>query len=1145
MNSFQRVRWRAIAIALAVILVFIAYLSLVVSSPSDGVHLRIDNGWRREGIEASLMTEGLSGLQEGDLVVAIGGRSIESLVESAFRLTDDRPEWSIGDTVVYRVIRDGEALEVPVTLARYPLGELMKSEWTGILTTLSIFLIALFIILKRPFEPAARVFFVAGTSAVVAMSWSFGPTMNMLAGSIHFPFYLITSAGYILLLVAFAHFALVFPKTTPAVSRRAWIGPSIYLIPLCFLVGFGLVMAPQSSGTLHLISRYVWAIDGIEVAFGAICLVAIIYNFRTARDPISRLQIRWVLFSFTIAATGYIISLFLPESFFGEQLINHQVMGFLSLLIPISLAITILRYRLFDIDIIINRTIVYGLLTAGVIGVYVLVIAGLGAVLQTNSNLAGLLLATILAGLLVKSLGGQLQRAANRLVPSGATLSHGALSLGSGDLGDLETHEPSASVTVEDAPPAKKRLRIVHIVWYLSAALALAIVIAFIPSYFARFPQGFESGRFAPNPSSPAPVIVILTGLIILATVLLTLILAGLIFYRRHDDRMGLFLSFYLLAYGVITLGPVDVLVIYIPGLAFLTQFVLTPLIFLVTVFMFAVLPDGRFIPGWNRWIVLGLLFLLPISLYGTVALFSPMANPLDPLIIVVGLALTLAICGSVLYGQIYRYKNVSTRQQQQQIKWIAYGFGIFVVVQLIFSVPWILSFSLPPSDPYPLWLAVISVLWLLSITVIPVSLTIAIMRYRLYDVDVLINRTLVFGAITALIVVMYVLVVGGLGAIFQSSGSLLFALLATGLAALLAQPLRERLQRAINRMMYGERDDPYAVLTQLGKRLEAAVVTEDILPSIVETIANTLKLPYVAILLESAGESTVAASYGKEPGNEATNCVSLPLIHQGESIGHLVMAPRDGAEPFNEDEERLLSDISTQVGVAAHNVRLAEELQGSRERLVTTREEERRRLRRDLHDGLGPTLAGQTLKLDAALDLIDADPVAAKVLLSDLKSQTQDTVARIRRLVYDLRPPALDDLGLSGAIQAHVIQMQNAGNGLVFEIEVPAEDLPPLPAAIEVAAYRIIQEGVTNVVRHAKARECQIRLSVELENGRALILEIEDNGIGLSPDVQPGVGIRSMRERAAEVGGYCKLRLNGAKGTLVSAYLPLQQSQF
>ncbi|HEX6305860.1 MAG TPA: sensor histidine kinase, partial [Anaerolineales bacterium] len=201
--------------------------------------------------------------------------------------------------------------------------------------------------------------------------------------------------------------------------------------------------------------------------------------------------------------------------------------------------------------------------------------------------------------------------------------------------------------------------------------------------------------------------------------------------------------------------------------------------------------------------------------------------------------------------------------------------------------------------------------------------------------------------------------------------------------------------------------------------------------------------------------------------------------------------------------------------------------------------EEERRRIRRDLHDGLGPSLASQTFKLDAALDLLENDSQAAAQLLTSLKVQNQRLVAEIRRLVYELRPPALDELGLSGALVAHAGQL-NGPNILKIAILAKPDPLPVLPAAVEVAAYRIALEGITNVVRHAHARECTVTLEVEKSR---LMLTISDDGVGLPPEIGPGVGLASMRERAEELGGSIEVVSGQAKGTRVTAVLPMAGS--
>jgi signal transduction histidine kinase len=495
---------------------------------------------------------------------------------------------------------------------------------------------------------------------------------------------------------------------------------------------------------------------------------------------------------------------------------------------------------------------------------------------------------------------------------------------------------------------------------------------------------------------------------------------------------------------------------------------------------------------------------------------------------------------------------------ERQQFKWFLYAAlpaavcQSLVFLQLIvpnlttnflFDTTYMLSWRLFNGTVYAATFALL---------VLPVFTYIAILRYHLYDIDLFINRTLVYGALSACIVLIYVLTVGGLGVLFQTQGNLGVSLLATGAIAILFQPLRSKLQRAVNRLMYGERDDPYAVISRLGRRLEATLAPDAVLPTLVETIAQALKLPYAAILLKEGEGFRTAAAYGSPAGEPET----LPLIYQREEIGRLVLSPRAPSERFSAADRSLLEDLARQAEVAVHAVRLTADLQRSRERLVATREEERRRLRRDLHDGLGPTLASLALRLDAARKLIRRKPGDAEQMLSRLKDQTQDTVSDVRRLVYGLRPPALDDLGLVPAVRqlaeghGFVVDGFSGGaeraaageDGAVFLVEAP-ENLPPLPAAVEVAAYRIAQEALTNVARHARAKTCRVRLSADRAGG-TLTLEVTDDGVGIPVGRRAGVGMSSMRERADELGGMCEVEPVPTGGTRVLARLPLSTSE-
>jgi signal transduction histidine kinase len=260
---------------------------------------------------------------------------------------------------------------------------------------------------------------------------------------------------------------------------------------------------------------------------------------------------------------------------------------------------------------------------------------------------------------------------------------------------------------------------------------------------------------------------------------------------------------------------------------------------------------------------------------------------------------------------------------------------------------------------------------------------------------------------------------------------------------------------------------------------------------------------------------------------------MTIPLTNQSEAVGALVLGARAAGESFDARDRRLLEDLARQSGVAVHAVRLTQELQRSRERLVTAREEERRRIRRDLHDGLGPTLAGIALNLDTARGLIERDPAAGEALVHRLRDEAQSAIADIRRLVYELRPPALDELGLAGAIGEQACRLSS--NGLVVSVEGP-DELPPLPAAVEVAAYRIALEALTNAARHAGARRCTVSIAVD----DALELEVTDDGQGIGAGRRVGVGVRSMQERAAELGGICTIEPAAFAGTSVRARLPL-----
>lgn len=683
-------------------------------------------------------------------------------------------------------------------------------------------------------------------------------------------------------------------------------------------------------------------------------------------------------------------------------------------------------------------------------------------------------------------------------------------------------------------------LQVLRVSWIV---LALAIVVL-----NALALPGVPSALLPPPPVSGIVLIMGMNGICIL----LYLGVSALLFWRRSDDRMAFFCSLMLLTFGGAVFGFLEYNppVTLVWNLAFYSLFFLGQVSFLTFFYLF---PSGHFVPRWTRWCTLlyAVYWVVWLFFLGGLASGQP------------GVLFLLFLMTAVV-AQVYRYRSVSTFSERQQTKWVVFG---FVTSILLFLSTRLIFFLLPPDLNN---LPVVNYLLgggsvYLAFSLIPIFIGIAILRSHLFDIDLIIKRALVYGILTTFVIGVYVLLVGYLGALFHTGSNLVISLLATGLVAVLFQPLRELLQRAVNRLLYGQRDEPYRVISRLGQRLEATAAPDAVLPIIVETVALALKFPYVAIALKSIPaintvlassaeihgnplqqdeEYTIVASFNYKTGGASASdtmphhldtLLHLPLLYQSEQIGELLLAARARGEVFTPADRRLLDDLARQVGIAAHAVQLTTELQQARERLVTTREEERRRLRRDLHDGLGPSLASITLKLDAARNLLTLDPPAADTLLVNLKRQTQVAVTDIRRLAYELRPPSLDELGLIPALREQAEQYTD--NGLLITIEAP-EQLPLLSAAVEVAAYRITQEALTNVVRHAQAHSCNIHFA--LDNG--LSIEVCDDGRGIPPGQRLGVGLTSIRERAAELGGSCEIETVPTGGTRIDVRLPLSK---
>lgn len=569
--------------------------------------------------------------------------------------------------------------------------------------------------------------------------------------------------------------------------------------------------------------------------------------------------------------------------------------------------------------------------------------------------------------------------------------------------------------------------------------------------------------------------------------------------------------------------------------------------------FLFAILllpalfPDGRSVGRWRwpvrivaaGWVVLIAGFMLADRQLTNVFLELPQrpANPTGLLpvpetgINVTWLVLTAASVVVAAGSLVTRWRTADS-ELRQQLKWVLYAFGVAASVVganlgdtvLVEVVGVDLGLSWP--------LAVLSSLAWVGVIV---ALGFGVLRYRLYGVDLVINRTLVYGVMTALVVLAYVAVVVGTAAMVPAVDGLGLSLLATALVAVAFNPVRRRVQHGVNRLMFGRRDDPYAVLSELGRLLARSGTPDATLATVVETVATALKLPGVAIDLDRDGTWERRAAVG----TVGADVEVVALHHQGDPVGRMVVARRSPGEALHGEDRRLLVNVAHHVAALAHGVRLNAALQRSREQLVLAREEERRRLRRDLHDELGPSLASQTFRLDAILESLEDDPTAAARLVRSLKRQNAALVADIRRLVYELRPPALDELGLVGAVAAHAGHLASS-SALAVDVATAPDPLGELPAAVEVAAYRIACEAITNVVRHAEATTCAVAMDMD---DVTLTIRVTDDGVGVRSVTQPGVGMTSMRERAQELGGTVEVARVRPAGTRVTAALPIGTS--
>lgn len=498
--------------------------------------------------------------------------------------------------------------------------------------------------------------------------------------------------------------------------------------------------------------------------------------------------------------------------------------------------------------------------------------------------------------------------------------------------------------------------------------------------------------------------------------------------------------------------------------------------------------------------------------------------------------AVMLALVAANVAALVVRVR--SSRDSRRRLLPILVAVSLIVIAVVADAV-------LPPEPPIGIWLFVV------TLPLLPIATAFSIFRSRLFDIEVGVRRTVVYVVVAAVLLAGYLAVVAVFHTLLPADGGVVVPIFATAVVAVAFAPLRDVVQRAVGRVLFGSRGDPSTALSRLAQRLEAAASGAELLDGAAETVAVTLRLPS-ATILDEAGEvvSTWADATGTGTGTgtgagaETDGAAArLPLRTAGRLEGTLAVAPRSPGEQLSRADVEVLDELARPLAVALAALRLDREVQRSRERLAIAREDERRRLRRELHDGLGPGLAAIGIELDVAGARATG---ALAESIARARELTASLVGEVRRIVHDLRPAALDELGLVGALEDLALSA-DSGSGASPDAHVgtrgprvefaPRHPLPPLSAAVEVAAFRIAQEAVANALRHAGASAVAVRLEATPD---ALVVEVEDDGRGVPSGVVEGVGSGSMRERADELGGVLRRTDAPGGGTIVRAELPL-----
>jgi signal transduction histidine kinase len=577
------------------------------------------------------------------------------------------------------------------------------------------------------------------------------------------------------------------------------------------------------------------------------------------------------------------------------------------------------------------------------------------------------------------------------------------------------------------------------------------------------------------------------------------------------------------------------------------------PLIGIIGIHLLLLFPEGRLpSPRWRKVAWLGSVGIVGTWIFITLLpgiiddpAFPNVRNPLGiealrsvipVLFAFIGLIPISIVASAVSLVLRFRRSKGTLRLQHKWVTAAAATVAALYALQMVVSVAWPRKGA---GDP--LVVAIVQNVAVFSFVLIPISIGFAILRYRLYDIDVVINKTVVYGAMAAFITAVYVAIVVGIGRTIGSERNIGLSILATALVAVAFQPVRERVRRLANRLVYGKRATPYDVLSEFSGGMSHTVASEELLPRMARAVAEGTGAARADVWLRVGSELVREAGWPEDeerrkdavPVPEAAETVvgsdrAVPVRHQGELLG-VIGVKKSPGETVTPADEKLLEDLASQAGLVLRNVRLIEELKTSRQRLVTAQDEERRRLERDLHDGAQQRLVAISLALRLARGLADPEKDGP---LGERLDQASDELGRalneLREFARGMHPAILTERGLVPALES-------LAERSTVPASVEAAVDGRLPPAVEATAYFVVSEALTNVGKYSNATAVIIR--AEAADG-TLTVEVVDDGIG-GADPSRGSGLRGLADRVAAVDGTLEIESPPGHGTRLTVRVP------